>query len=1285
MRGARRWAAWDKGWRLALRSLAGLALVAGGALGPEGAASAADVVGLETVRFRQFGVDKGLSQATVRAIVQDRDGFIWMGTQEGLNRFDGYEFRTYLHSAGERPGLPDNHITALAVGPDQRLWVGTQNGGMALFDPYTGTARQWAPGDPGRGELGGTAVHALLAQRRGGLWVAAGTGQLQHLAEPSAPLRDVGGPSGVDLGQVRSLREAGDGAVLISSSTGVWRIANLEAPITLVADTPLDAQDVAPAGDGTLWVATDNDGVWRIDAEGHARPVLTRAEGLPDESPRRLLFDRLGRLWIGSLGGLSRWQVDRETLQVWRGDTSSEWDGLSAPRVEELYEDRNGLLWIGTWFNGANLHDPRTEAFGILRPAPGNPRSLPGRAVVDVLPGSGGSLWLTLNDLGALLHFDFERGLLARHHTPAASAVRTATSRARRATWGPEGVLWVSLGRGGLGQLKPGGQLELLAGQEARGLPEGDIYALHVDPSGTLWVGSDGGGLASQCRGCAGFTRFDGGPDDPLRLPSRDITALYSTRDGSLWIGTRHDGAVRLLADRSAAEHHPPERTDAKQIGHAYITSFLEDRDGVLWLGTQGAGVHRVQRDGSGRATGFERFDRTRGLAAEAVGAIQQDPDGQLWISTTAGLSRLDPATAQVINFSVLEGALSGGYFVGSSAKLEDGRLLFGGPRGLTVFDPRDVQPPPPPSRIAISAVRVLGGSGDKDGGLGMGTLLRDPEGDDLLTLAEGDDDFTLEMTALSYASPEQLLYEYRLEPFEPWRRVDARRRFASYSNVPAGDYRFFARALRPQGESGEMLSLRIRVPEVYRPWTQVGMLAIPASVLLCGLLLAMLLQRQRDRARSRQRVAESEARLKLALWGTGDELWDYDLPRSELRRENPLPHIRTAGDERPGGVAILNQYLHPDDVRTFQDSLDRVIDGRSEVLDVSVRAERVGGGYAWLRSRGRVAERDAQGSALRITGTTSDITELKDGAAALEEANRRLEQRVEERTAALSLANQDLADTLSNLRRAQRQLVEQEKMAALGGLVAGVAHEINTPIGIGVTAASHLETCTRDFLGRLAEGRLTRSELQLFSETAGESADLILRNLSRADKLIKSFKQVAVDQTNLDRRRINLAAYVGEILTAWNPRLRRSRPSVVCDIPSDIEIETQPGAIYQVLSNLIQNSLLHGFPEQESEARIVIRARVEGELLRLEFRDSGVGMEESVRRRVFEPFVTTRRGSGGSGLGLHIVYNLVTQALGGSIECLSRPGEGVCFVMQLPLVESGSEPGLGAAPAPSA
>ena len=270
-------------------------------------------------------------------------------------------------------------------------------------------------------------------------------------------------------------------------------------------------------------------------------------------------------------------------------------------------------------------------------------------------------------------------------------------------------------------------------------------------------------------------------------------------------------------------------------------------------------------------------------------------------------------------------------------------------------------------------------------------------------------------------------------------------------------------------------------------------------------------------------------------------------------------------------------------------------------------------------------------------------------------------------------LANQALRDSLVMVRRTQSQLVESEKMASLGGLVAGVAHEINTPIGIGVTAASFLERKSRECRERFASGELKRSDLEGFLEDAGESTRMILSNLERAAALVRSFKQVAVDQTSEERRRFVLRSYLDDVLASLRPRLKRTSHTVTVRCPEGLEIDSFPGALAQVITNLLVNSLIHGFEEGVS-GRIGFDLALDDEgWLLFGYFDDGRGMDEAVRTRIFEPFFTTARGQGGSGLGMHIVYNLVTRTLGGTIVCESAPGRGVRFTMRIP---TGLEPG---------
>lgn len=274
---------------------------------------------------------------------------------------------------------------------------------------------------------------------------------------------------------------------------------------------------------------------------------------------------------------------------------------------------------------------------------------------------------------------------------------------------------------------------------------------------------------------------------------------------------------------------------------------------------------------------------------------------------------------------------------------------------------------------------------------------------------------------------------------------------------------------------------------------------------------------------------------------------------------------------------------------------------------------------------------------------------------------NATLELRVDART-------QELSDALERLTQAQAELVRSEKMSALGSLVAGVAHELNTPIGNSLMVASTMQDQSRAFATDMATG-LTRSRLDVFVAQTQEGAGILMRGLRQAADLVSSFKQVAVDQTSVNRRHFNLQETVDEILLTLRPSIRKTGHTVHSLIPQDISMESYPGPLGQVLSNLMNNALLHGL-EGRVHGTVTIGAELQGPgHVLLTVCDDGVGIAEANLARVFDPFFTTKLGRGGSGLGLNIVYNLVRDALGGRIEVDSTAGQGACFRLVLPLV----------------
>lgn len=285
-----------------------------------------------------------------------------------------------------------------------------------------------------------------------------------------------------------------------------------------------------------------------------------------------------------------------------------------------------------------------------------------------------------------------------------------------------------------------------------------------------------------------------------------------------------------------------------------------------------------------------------------------------------------------------------------------------------------------------------------------------------------------------------------------------------------------------------------------------------------------------------------------------------------------------------------------------------------------------------------------------------------------IRQLNQGLEQKISERTLALKSSNQDLLNTLETLHQYQNQIVETEKMASLGQMVAGVAHEVNTPIGLGVTASTLMQDKLADIQAAFDDKKLTSTQLAKFMSESKENLGIIYRNLERAASLIRSFKQVAVDQSNENRRQFNMLQLMNEVLLSLRPNLKKTQHQVELLCDPTLEIDSKPGPVNQILINLIMNSLIHAF-DQTNQGLIKIHVKVEHSRCYVHYSDNGSGVPEHIKKRIFDPFVTTKRGEGGSGLGMHLVYNLVTQALNGKISLESSLGHGVDIMFDFPVI----------------
>ncbi|OYT73347.1 MAG: hypothetical protein CFK52_01900 [Chloracidobacterium sp. CP2_5A] len=845
------------------------------------------------LRAQRWSVEQGLSQVSVNAILQDRVGFMWIGTHDGLNRFDGYAFTTYRADAANPETLTHSHITALAEGPDGMLWVGTLRG-LNLFDPRAGRVR--------RLPMDGVRVLALRFDRQGRLWV--GTIEGLAMVDPATLVATPARAAGT--GPVYALAPDGAQGLWVGAEQGMWRFDFAAQRLTRLTMPGLPARRlwfIEPMPDGALWLGHDA-GVTRFDpATGRAAPlaVTDARTGRPAAEwlrvARSCVADAQGRVWIGTEeNGVAC--LELPTLRAWRfahqpADPSS----VSDNAVRALCRDRAGGLWLGT-ASGLDRYDPQAPAFTPYLPEAGNPNSL-GYDVVSVcFEDRQGRLWIG-TDGGGLDCLD-RRGTFTHFTTQSPPPYRLAGNRVWWIVEDRQGALWFAGGGGGLGRRDPQtGKMRFYRPnpRQPRSFSSDVVYALLVDRDGVLWIGTERSGLARYDAATDDFTHFRHDPAQPWTIPSNTVSRLIEDGQGWLWVGTS-SGVARLDRRTGQAQTFP---LDPKRPGGAEasaVTLLFRDSAGDIWVGTR-RGAYRFDA----RAEAFQAFQPGpgKGFAGLIVNAIAESPAGVVWVGTEEGLNRIERATGHVTAFTARDGLPSsrvarlyadaaGKLWLGLSVGLcqfdpatrraqlfdvrdglasnqarqdflqrRNGDVLFISAKGFTVFRPEEVRPNPVPPPVVITGFRKF-------------DQLTPFTGETLPPLDYDENFFAFEFAALNYTVPERNQYAYRLEGFDRDWVYCGTRRYASYTNLNPGEYVFRVRGSNNNGvwnEEGARVRIRIRPPPWRTWWAYAGYALLLTGVAWAGLRFraARALARERLReAQSRAQAAESQAQAAAAL-----------------------------------------------------------------------------------------------------------------------------------------------------------------------------------------------------------------------------------------------------------------------------------------------------------------------------------------------------------------------------------------------------------------------------------
>jgi ligand-binding sensor domain-containing protein/serine phosphatase RsbU (regulator of sigma subunit) len=820
------------------------------------------------VVFEHLSVKQGLSQGSVVCILQDRQGFMWFGTQDGLNRFDGYEFTAFKHSPADSSTLNDSFIITIAEDSSGTLWVGSLNKPQMInrFDPKTETFLR-------------------LTTDSADLWKARTGSAFSSY-------------SYVDPAGVRWSGGIGAGVSRFDPRTGKTRVFKHDPsnPASL-----LDDRVYSVYGDrtGTIWVGT-REGLDRFDpitqAFIHYRHDDRNPGSLSDNWVWPILEDRADLLWDGTYrGGLNRFDRLTETFIHFRHDDTDP-RSLNDDRVYSLYQDRSGMIWVGT-DNGVDRFNPEMAAFARYSKNPKNPFSLVDNSVYSIHVDRLGAAWVgTLRGLDRL---DRSTGKFTHFRHDPSNPASLGENMVQSILEDMSGVMWMGTQSTGLDRFdRATGRFTHFRHDPSnpKSISDNMIYALEEDREGVLWIGTYQGGLNRFDRATGTFKAYVHNDSLPGSLSVQGIWALHEDRDGILWVGTYKGGVDRFDREKETFTHFRHDPSNPTTLSNDAVVCFHEDRAGNLWVGTM-SGLNRFDK-----MTGtFQRFSEKDGLPNSYIVGILEDDRGMLWISTVKGISRFNPQKQTFHNYDQSDG-LQGDEFNTNAVAIDPrtGEMYFGGTNGFNVFHPDKVGDNPYVPPVAFCGFTRYNTDDEEGKPIVEKGIAARPE----ITLSYKDNVATFQFAALSFYNTSKNEYAYKLEGYsDNWIKLGTERR-ATFTNLDGGEYILRIRGSNNDGVwNNEGASLRLVVTP---PWWKTRWAY--ASYLLLTLGFFYTVRRfEINRREQKAQVRESQLRAKAieaekrALEAENErktkELEDArTLQLSMLPREVPkLPHYDVA------------------------------------------------------------------------------------------------------------------------------------------------------------------------------------------------------------------------------------------------------------------------------------------------------------------------------------------------------------------------------------------------------
>ncbi len=862
----------------------------------------ADESSRQPMRFDRISLDEGLSQSNVFSILQDSKGLLWVGTEAGLNRYDGYGFRTFRRKRGNPNALLNDYVFDIAEDEGGALWIATNGGGLARLnrDGETFTSFRHDPDDSR--SISSNVVRTLLPDADGTIWLGTRGAGVDHFDPEKGVIAtyrfQTSDAPARDTNEVYALHRSTDGMLWVGTNDGLVRLNPASGEFAHFRPKAGDTGSISDHrvraiyedSRGQLWIGTYAGGLNRFNYRDGTftryRHDDSKAGSIAADRVTSIFEDSTGRLWVGTYKGLNLYISKSDSFVRYANDSRDPYS-LGDDIVTTLFEDRSGVLWVGTRNGGLSKWNPRSWSLGLKDATALTASGAEQPNVTSFVEDADGTLWIgTLGDGLHAVDRDKDSTRTYRHEPGNPNSI--SDNRVMSLAQDSKGYIWAGTMTGGLNRLDPEtGRVSVFRhdAEDAASLSANGVMAIFEDSAGYLWVGTYGGGANRFDPESGRFTRF---------LPSEKAGSISSDRvrsfaedhTGRIWMGTDGGGLNLFDPETESFHHFRHDPFDAETLADDTIYALRIDASGTLWIGTQGGGVDRVL--GSARNPDSIRFanvSHADGLANDVIYGLEIDDSGELWVSTNHGISRYNPKTGDVRNLHRKDGLQSEEFNSGAHYKSTSGELFFGGPYGYNAFLPDRIEM----SKVIPPIVMTAWFKGNDP------VKADEPIDEETgIDISWKDDVVTFEFAALDFTASAQNRYRYKLQGFDrEWIELGTNRRI-TYTDLDDGKYLLRVQASNSDGiwnEAGYNLPVRVSPAPWDTWWAYLGYFAV-ALQLAAYLWLGHRRKVQREEEYSNRLEEEVRERTE-RLVESNKKLNELNRTLQESSLSDPLTGLR--------------------------------------------------------------------------------------------------------------------------------------------------------------------------------------------------------------------------------------------------------------------------------------------------------------------------------------------------------------------------------------------------------